>query len=143
MAVRRTPARKRASARRKAGRKAVARVQSSLRRIEHELPPTLAQFSRRVRSELGRLEKQIGRAGNRYRAGWARLLRDASLQLGRFEAEGEARWKRLTTRARGDALKVLRRLEKELAPPGRKGAKRRKAPARPAPEPAEVAGTGI
>jgi hypothetical protein len=138
MAVR-SKGRKRASAGRKARRKAVVRVQRSLRRIEGELPPTLAQFSRRVRSELGRLEKQIARAETRYRTGWTRLLREASHQLGRFEAEGAARWRRLTTRARGDALKLLRRLEKEIEPARRRSSRRRKA----AGAPAELAGTGI
>jgi hypothetical protein len=118
------------------------RVRSSIQRLEHELPPTLAQFSRRVRGKLGRLERQIERAEARYRRQWTRLLRDASHQLGRFEAEGEARWRRLGTAARSEALRVLRRLERELEP------KRRRRPARRAPEqtsgqPAEATGSGI
>jgi hypothetical protein len=48
-----------------------------------------------------------------------RLLREASHLLGQLEAEGETRWKRLTSRARADALRVLRRLERELAKPAR------------------------
>jgi hypothetical protein len=70
-----------------------------------------------VRARLRQLEARIGKAGALYRARWARLLRDASHQLGRFEAEGEARWRRLTALARRDAVKILKRLEKEVAPP--------------------------
>ena len=39
------------------------------------------------------------------------MLRDASHRLGRFEAEGERRWKNLTGEARREALQLLRRLE--------------------------------
>ena len=119
MTARRTPRRRRVAARARA-RQARARVRGSIQRIEGELPPTLAQFSRRVRARLRQLEARIGKAGALYRTRGARLLRDASHQLGRFEAEGEARWRRLTSLARRDALKVLRRLEKEVAPPRRR-----------------------
>jgi lipopolysaccharide biosynthesis regulator YciM len=84
------------------------------RRIEAELPATLDEFSKRVRVRLTRLERAVERAGARYRREIVRALRQASHQLGRFEAEGERRWKRLTTQARRDALLVLRRLEKAL-----------------------------
>ena len=143
MAARRTQGRRRASARGKSPRKASARVRRSLARIESELPATLAQFSRRVQAELTRLEKQISRAGTRYRASWTRLLREASHRIGRFEAEGEARWKHLTARARADALKLLRRLEREIEPRRPKRAARRKPAARPVADTPEVAGTGI
>jgi hypothetical protein len=49
------------------------------------------------------------------------MLRDASHRLGRFEAEGERRWKDLTGEARREALQLLRRLEKTLEPRRRKG----------------------
>lgn len=115
MTARKSPARRRAAAGSKARRRTTTRVSRSLARLEGDLPPTLAQFSRRVRRELTRLERQIVRARARYRGQGTRLLRDASHLLGQLEAEGEARWKKLTTRARADALRVLRRLEKEIA----------------------------
>jgi hypothetical protein len=118
------------------------RAQSSIERLERELPPTLAQFSRRMRTQLGRLERQIERTGTRYRRTWTRLLRDASHQLGRFEAEGEARWRRLGTTARSEALRVLRRLERELEPKRRRRPARRVPVQRPGP-PAEATGSGI
>lgn len=115
MTARKSPARRRAAAGTKAQRRTRTRVGRSIARLEGDLPPTLAQFSRRVRRELTRLERQIIRARTRYRGQGTRLLRDASHLLGQLEAEGEARWKRLTARARANALKVLRRLEREIA----------------------------
>jgi hypothetical protein len=95
-------------------------VRRSIARIEEELPATLTQFSRRMGARLGDLEARIEKAGAVYRRRWTRLLREASHQLGRFEAEGELRWRRLTARARRDALQLLRRLEREIGPSGRK-----------------------
>jgi hypothetical protein len=102
-----------------------------------ELPPSLAQFSRRVRTRLTQLERRIERAEARTRRRWTRLLRDASHRLGRFQAEGERRWRRLTARARREALQVLRRLERELEPP-----RRRRRPAG-RPRTVEQSGSGI
>jgi hypothetical protein len=104
-------------------------LQRSIARIEGELPPTLAQFSRRMQTRLGDLEKRLEKAGAAYRRRGMRLLREASHRLGRFEAEGELRWRRLTARARREALQVLRRLERELGPPrgARKTRKARRA----------------
>jgi hypothetical protein len=104
-------------------------LQRSIARIEGELPPTLAQFSRRIRVGLGDLEKRLERAGAVYRRRGTRLLREASHQLGRFEAEGELRWRRLTARARREASQLLHRLERELGPPARAARKARRAKA--------------
>jgi hypothetical protein len=98
--------------------RARANLRRSVARMEDRLPPTLGQFSRQVGARLGELEVRIEKASAPYRRRWARLLRDASHRLGRLEAEGEQRWKRLTTRARRDALQLLRRLERELEPAG-------------------------
>jgi hypothetical protein len=70
-------------------------------------------------ARLGELEARIEKAGTAYRRRWTRLLREASHQLGRFEAEGELRWRRLTARARRDAVQLLRRLEREIGHDGR------------------------
>jgi hypothetical protein len=128
MAARRTPKRRRATARAGARRKTRANLRRSIARIEAELPATLAQFSRRMGARLGALEARIENAGAAYRRRWTRLLREASHQLGRFEAEGELRWARLTARARRDALQLLRRLEREIGPTGRqrKAARRKR-----------------
>jgi hypothetical protein len=116
----------------RAGKTTRARVKAArtqakrtMDRIESELPPTLAQFSRDVRSRLGRLEKEIVAAEARTRRNLTRLLRDASHQLGRIEAQGQRRWRKLTTQARRDAVRTLRRLEKAVAPPKRKAGRKK------------------
>lgn len=100
-------------------KKASSRSRSTvaLDRIEHELPENLAQFSHRVRRKLTQLERQLEHARDDYARRSARALRKASHQLGRFEAMGEKQWKRLTSEARRDAVKVLRQLEKAIEPP--------------------------
>jgi len=82
-----------------------------------------------VQRGLGRIEKQIETAQRDARRRWTRLLRDVSRQLGRIEAEGEKRWLQRTKRAREDALKVLKRLERAIESAGkpRKKKTRRKA----------------
>jgi len=108
-------------------RVARSRALGVLGRLERELPPTLRQFSRRVRTGLTRLEREIVNARSLARGEATRLLRDASQALGRYEAYGERQWRRLTTPARREALRILRRLEKALAPsPAPKGALPRK-----------------
>ncbi len=119
MAARKSTGRKRPTTRKKPTRsKFTARTaQQTLARMKGDLPPNLAEFSRRVRRGLTRLERQIAtaRAGTVRRS--TRALREASRQLGRLEAHGQRRWKRLSTQARRDAARMLRRLEKAVEPP--------------------------
>ncbi len=120
-ATRKTTARK--ASRKKAKGQGVPAV---LKRLEHELPPTLAQYSRRTRIQLTRLERQIEKAEVKARRRFTRVLRDASHRLGHYEALGEKQWKKLTTQARRDAVKVLQKLEKAVSPPPvRKKAKKK------------------
>jgi len=105
------------------------KVKSRVQRIEEELPPELRQYAKRMRQGLSRLEKQLASAQEGARRRWAHLLREASHQLGRIEALGEREWRKRTTQARRDAVKLLRRLEKAIEPrsaarPRRKPAKR-------------------
>lgn len=112
------PARKKTAKRPTARRKGPAKRKArGIERLELELPPTLAQFARRMRTRLARLEREIERAEVRYRKTFTKLLREGSHQLGRYEALGEKRWKELTTQTRRDIAKVLRRIEKAIAPP--------------------------
>jgi hypothetical protein len=74
-----------------------------------------------VRSRLSRLEREIQSAQATKQL--TRMLRDASHQLGKWEAAGEKRWKKLTSKARADALKLVRRIEKTLSPPPPRAAK--------------------
>jgi hypothetical protein len=113
MAARKKAARKKAT-RRKATPTGRLGIGAALGRIE--LPPTLRDYARQVRSRLDGLERQLTRASVDVRRRTARLLREASHQLGRLEAEGEAGWRRLATPYRRQLVDLLRRLEKAVAP---------------------------
>jgi hypothetical protein len=78
-----------------------------------------------VRRSLNGLEKEIAKARANPRRQAARLLREASHALGRIEAEGERRWRKLAAPARREALRLLRRLESSLAAPRRRKARAR------------------
>jgi hypothetical protein len=137
------------AARKKTGRAAAsgrARTSAAFDRLEQELPATLRDFSRRARSQLSQLERQIEEAQTKYRRQAARLLREGSHRLGHLEAQGERSWRNLNTRARREILSVLRRIESfvETAEtrktPRRKKAERRpKRAARATPKPVEGA----
>jgi hypothetical protein len=136
------------AARKKTAKKATRKRSGAASRIEQEFPPTLGDFSRRVRRQLNALERNIEKTEWRYRRQATRALRDASHQLGRFEARGERAWKKLTAQARREVLAVLRRVEKAVEgpkPPVKKPAKRssRKAPVRRRPRALESSGSGI
>jgi hypothetical protein len=113
MAARKKAARKKAAARR-TGRSARSGLGATLGRFE--LPPTLRDYAKQVRGRLDRLERDLARAQVDVRKRAARLLREASHQLGRLEAEGEAGWRRLTAPYRRQLVDLLRRLEKAVEP---------------------------
>ena len=119
------------AARKKATRRksARARAKQTLSRLERELPPTLREYAKEVRSLLNRLEKEVERASVPYRRRAARLLREASHQLGRLEVRGEAGWRRRAAPYRRDTQRLLRRLEKAVAP--RSARKKKKVTRRP------------
>ncbi len=136
MATRRTPGGARTGAKKTTGkttpRKATQeRATSGIARLGLELPPTLAQFAHRVRSRLTRLERRIRKTASPYRRRSTKLLRDASHQLGRYATRGARGWRRLTTRARRDAAKLLRSLEKAVEPQRPRRKTTRKAAAGP------------
>ena len=81
--------------------------------------------TRRARAALARLEQEIQRAQANPRREAARLLREASHALGRWETEGERQWRRLAGPARREALRLLHRLEAALEAPKRRKAVRR------------------
>jgi hypothetical protein len=107
--ARTSAARRRTSRSRGRGRKAFIR-------IEEQLPPTLREYAAEIRKRLDRLEREIARARVEARRRAARVLRDASQQLGRLEVGGEAGWRRLGASYQKDLISLLRRLEKTLAP---------------------------
>lgn len=127
MAARRKSTRK-APARRKAARKRPARRTTKKRTAAaaQELPARLRDFTKEVRSLLGSLEKEVVKAQASYRRSAARLLREASVELGKFETRGEREWRKLNTTARRNALSMLRRLEKVVGSgKGKKGSRRK------------------
>ena len=112
-----------------AARKSSARKAAPRRSVfDFELPPTLRAYASEVRKRLDALERELARAQVDVRRQAARVLREASQQLGKLEAEGEAGWRRLAAPYRKELVTLLRRLEKALAPP----APRKRSPRRPA-----------
>ena len=113
-------------------------------RLEGQLPPTLREYAKELRKRLDRLERDLAKAQLEARRRAAKLLREASVQLGRLEVGGEAGWGKLGATYQKDLVALLRRLEKALAPA--KSARRparRKAVTRPAEAPlAEAPTTG-
>ena len=122
--------------RKKAKARSLPRGSDALKKLEPELPANLREYSRQVRRELVKLERQIETAQRDARRRWTRLLRDVSHQLGRLEAEGEKQWKKQTYPARREAVKLLKRLEKAIDPPRRRPARKKKAVAGKKPAPA-------
>ena len=131
-------ARKKAATRKKAvARKKATGSKSALARIEAGLPKTLRDFGKQVRKDLDRLERDIERAIPAARKRTARLIRDASHELGRIEERGEDVWKKGVAQATKEARKMtkdaqglLRKLERSLAAPKRKKKAARKKVAR-------------
>jgi hypothetical protein len=121
MAARKASGRKKRTTRSGAAR---GRLSAAMGRIESELPPTLRDYSRQMRKRLDRLERDLTRAQAGMRRRAARLLREASHQLGRLEVGGEAGWRRLASPYRKRLVELMRRLEKAVAPAGA----RRRAP---------------
>jgi len=93
-----------------------ARRDTPLSRLEGQLPPTLREYAAELRRRLDSLERDLARAQLEARRRAARLLRDASHQLGRLEVGGEAAWRKLGASYQKDLVALLKRLEKVLAP---------------------------
>ena len=128
MAARKKTTRKKASKRPSASR--------AIARIEPDLPENLRDYARQVRKRLTQVEREIDRAEAQARRRFTRLLRNASHELGQMEAHGQAVWRKRTDPYRRQAVNLLKKLEKAVAPkPARKKASRktttrRKTPAR-------------
>jgi hypothetical protein len=118
-------AKKKISPKKSSARAAVARLQT-------ELPSTLRAYGKEVRSRLSRIEGQVEKARAQASRRGTKLLREASEYLGRLEARGEQEFRK----RRGDAAKLLKRLEKAVQPPPRKAGARKKSAAKPAAKPA-------
>ena len=104
-------------------------------RIEEGLPKTLRDFGKQVRRNLDQLERDIERAIPVARKRTARIIRDASHELGRIEERGEVFWRKGVAQATREARKMtkdaqslLRKLERSVATakPKKKKAARKK-----------------
>ena len=112
--------------RRKAARKKVRRRKGPIARLEEELPKTLREYTKEVNKRLNHLEREVERGQAQARRRAARLIRQASHELGKHSGKGEKGWRGLTAPYRRDAVHLLRRLERAVAP-ARKKASRKKA----------------
>lgn len=105
-------------------------------RIEDQLPPTLREYAGELRKRLDRLERELTKAQLEARKRAARLLREASHQLGRLEVGGEAAWRKLGASYQKDLVALLKRIEKVVSPPAKPRRPARKKSASRAKEPA-------
>jgi hypothetical protein len=123
----------RSGARKTTRRRKVTRLE----RLERQLPPTLREFAADLRKRLDRLERDATKAQVEVRRRAARLLREASVQLGRLEVGGEAAWRKLGATYQKELVALLHRLEKAVTPARPKRRPARKKPA-VASEPAPI-----
>jgi hypothetical protein len=118
MAARRKKSRKksaRKTGRKKAGRKKAARKKSAAQQLlGSQLPRSLKALTAQMRRDLGRIERQLQTAGRGTRASLARVLRDASHQLGILEARGQQEWNKRSARAQREVQKTLARMRRAL-----------------------------
>jgi hypothetical protein len=108
---------KKKAGKRKATKKKTARRGKKSARVDlvgSELPKSLKAFGKQLRRDLSEIEKRIETAGKEARRGLARVVRDASHQLGKLEARGEREWRSLSKKAQGDVDKVAKRVRKVL-----------------------------
>ena len=123
---------RRSSAKKNTG-KSRSRRPNRLARLGGQLPPTLREYASELRKRLDRLERDVTKAQIEARRRAAKLLREASQQLGRLEVAGEAGWRKLGASYQKELVALLKRLEKALAPPAARKPARKKAAAKPAP----------
>jgi hypothetical protein len=103
---------KKKAAKKKTARKKKAAKRSRIEFIGDELPKSLKAFGRQLRRDLTAVEKQIEVCGKDTRRSLARIVRDASHQLGTLEARGQREWRTLSRNAKRDVERVVRRVQK-------------------------------
>lgn len=80
-------------------------IDATLARVERELPPNLARGVHQLRARLHGFEKQLVRA----------------------RSESERRWLKQQQQVRAELVRLLQRLERAVAPSGRKPARKKAA----------------
>jgi ketol-acid reductoisomerase len=112
------------AAKKKAAKKKAAKKKAAAR-IEAELPKSVRAYTKEVRKRLTKLERDIGKARAQASRRGTKVLREASEYVGHLEARGEKEFRK----RRGEAVKVLKKLEKAIAPKKKAARKRRTAKA--------------
>lgn len=113
----RKKAAKKKGTRKKASRKKTSKKKGGKKKaarslVGSELPKSLSAFSRQLKRDLNSIEKEIEDAGRGTRRSLARILRDASSQLGRLEARGQKEWRSLSKKAQREVDNIVRRVKK-------------------------------
>ena len=119
MTVRKKATRKKTT-RKKTTRKKAARKTSRSETVRkkaaellgEELPKSLKALSSQVRRDLNAIEKQIETARAGTRRSLTRIVRDASHQLGSLEARGQKEWRAMSTRARNEVQRTVKRVRR-------------------------------
>jgi hypothetical protein len=116
MATKKKATRK-ATGKKKTARKKTASKKKGTRRaridlVGSELPKSLKAFGRQLRRDLNAIEKQIEIARKDARRSLARVVRDASHQLGVLEARGQREWRSLSRNAQRDVDRIVKRVRK-------------------------------
>ena len=111
-AARKTTAKKKTGRKKKAASKKRGTRRVRIDLVGSELPKSLKAFGRQLRRDLNAIEKQIEIATKDTRRSLARVVRDASHQLGALEARGQREWRSLSRNAERDVERVVKRVRK-------------------------------
>ena len=95
----------------KTGQKKKPRISASSL-LGAELPKSLKALSNQLRRDLNAIEKQIETAGKDTRRSLTRVVRDASHHLGALEARGQQKWRKMSTRARNEVERTVKRVRR-------------------------------
>jgi hypothetical protein len=95
----------------KTGQKKTRRISASSL-LGEELPKSLKALSNQLRRDLNAIEKQIETAGKDTRRSLTRVVRDASHHLGALEARGQQEWRKMSTRARNEVERTVKRVRR-------------------------------
>jgi hypothetical protein len=80
--------------------------------IGTQLPKSLKALSDQLWRDLNAIEKQIETAGKGTRRSLARVIRDASHQLGILQARGQREWRAMSKKALREVERTVRRVQR-------------------------------
>jgi hypothetical protein len=124
MAARKKTTRKKTTRKKTTRRKSVGKTtrRKSVRKkaaelLGEELPKSLKALSRQLRRDFNAIEKQLDTAKAGTRRSLSRVVRDASHQLGKLEARGQKEWRAMSTRARNEVQRTVKRVRRAAKKP--------------------------